>query len=277
MESSLNVIVSEALKQMLARPKRLEYASAWVGHIPFAHWLVHEARPNIVVELGTHNGVSYSAFCEAALSNGLPTKLYAVDTWEGDKHATFYSSKVFSDLKAFHDQRYAAFSTMMRMTFDDALAHFADGSVDIIHVDGLHTYEAVKHDFETWLPKASERGVMLFHDTQMRHADFGVWKFWEEVRGRYPSFEFHHSCGLGVLCVGSQPPQALLELCTQAEPEMDTRIRSTFAFAGDRWQAEANIIKLQRVISLERIAAAKRVVKRIISPYTTLKAMVRNR
>lgn len=45
-------------------PHRL-VQSAWLGHIPFAFWLIHAHRPRVLVELGTHNGASYAAFCQA--------------------------------------------------------------------------------------------------------------------------------------------------------------------------------------------------------------------
>ena len=92
----------------------------------------------------------------------------------------------------------------MQSDFDAAAARFEPASIDLIHIDGFHTHDAVKHDFETWLSKMSDRGVMIFHDTMVKHKDFGVWKFWEEVSCRYPSFNFEHGAGLGVLAVGTE-------------------------------------------------------------------------
>ncbi|MEI2642880.1 MAG: class I SAM-dependent methyltransferase [Candidatus Nanopelagicales bacterium] len=46
--------------------------------------------------------------------------------------------------------RYPGFSYLMRMYFHEALDHFEDESIDLLHIDGLHTYDAVKEDFTTW-------------------------------------------------------------------------------------------------------------------------------
>lgn len=193
--------------------------SAWVGHLPFAGWIIEELRPRAFVELGTHNGTSYLGFCQAVQENALPTACFAVDTWEGDEHAGRYGEEVFSTLQDYHQSHYGGFSQLLRMTFDDALNCFEDGSVDLLHVDGLHTYEAVKHDFESWLPKLSERGVVLFHDTQVRERGFGVWRLWNELSSAYPSFEFRHTHGLGVLLVGSEIPDSLRHLAATSVSE----------------------------------------------------------
>ena len=205
--------------------------SAWHGHVPFAHWLVAACRPRVLVELGTHAGVSYAAFCQAVQRCGLPTVCTAIDSWAGDDHAGAYSEDVYATLKAFHDPRFAGFSRLLRTTFDAAAGDVADGSIDLLHIDGFHSYEAVSHDFQTWRPKLSDRAVVLFHDTNVRVRDFGVWRFWEEIRDSgIGSLEFLHAFGLGVLLVGPNAPDSLRDLC--AAPPDD--IRRIFAAAGQR-------------------------------------------
>ncbi|MGY3266010.1 class I SAM-dependent methyltransferase [Lysobacter sp. HA35] len=199
-------------RSLAIRPQRLP-PSAWLGHIPFGAWVMEELRPSLFVELGTHHGASYLAFCQAVSELGLRTRCYAVDTWQGDEHAAGYDDSVYDALQPYHESTYADFSKLLRMTFDEALDRFDDGTVDLLHIDGLHTYDAVKHDFESWRPKLSSRGVVLFHDLEERHRDFGVWRYWQEVSRDYPSFSFTHSHGLGVLLVGNDVPATLRELC----------------------------------------------------------------
>ena len=130
----------------------------------------------------------------------LAVKCYAVDTWQGDDHAGYYDDKVFHEVNAHNKAHFESFSRLFKMKFDDAVNSFSNGSIELLHIDGLHTYEAAKHDFETWIIKLAPGAVVLFHDTNVRERGFGIWKLWKELQSRYPNnLEFLHSYGLGVL------------------------------------------------------------------------------
>ena len=181
-------------------PKSLQGSNAWIGHLPFAAWVIKEVMPKVFVELGTYTGNSYFSFCQAVTENGLSTKCYAVDTWQGDEHSGHYNDDIFNQVNAYHQAHYAGFSNLLRMTFDEAADYFSDASIDLLHIDGLHTYEAVAHDFKTWLPKLAPGAIVMLHDTNVHERNFGVWKLWEELQASYPNhLEFIHSHGLGVL------------------------------------------------------------------------------
>lgn len=231
----LNALVSAEWDAPYWTPHLIGKASAWWTHVPFAFWLVSVTRPRQFVELGTHNGVSYAAFCEAVARCKLSTRCFAVDTWEGDVHAGYYDAKVYNELRVFHDRHFSSFSELLRTTFDEALPYIHDASVDLLHIDGLHTYEAVRHDFESWLPKLSDRAVVLLHDTNLRERNFGVFKFFGELRTKYPTFEFYHGCGLGIVAVGNRAPELVRRLCAVESVPAAAALRERFSLLGERW------------------------------------------
>ncbi len=259
----------------LEHPACLEYPlwleeTAWAGHIPFAMFLISALRPHVFVELGAYRGVSYCAFCQAVKATKSDTKCYAVDTWQGDEHAGEIEAAVMPKLRAHHDPLYADFSRLVQSTFDDALAHFGDGTIDLLHIDGFHTFEAVSRDFETWLPKMSRRGIILFHDTNVRERGFGVWRFWDEAQKNYPSFEFLHSHGLGVLAVGEDVPEDLQTLFTADETQI-AAIRQFFHLLADRIESVnthraqteyiARLQTYEKVVNDSRLMRAYRILK----------------
>jgi hypothetical protein len=236
-------------KLLFAQPKRLHTGSAWVEHIPFAMLLIELQRPGVVVELGTQWGISYCAWCQAVVALGLKTNCYAVDTWAGDDHVGPYGNEVYDSLREHHRQ-YESFSKLLRMTIDEALQHVADRSVDLLHIDGMHTYDAVKHDYETWLPKLSERGVVIFHDTAVTERGFGVYKFWAELSPGFRHFNFEHGFGLGVLAVGKSQTEAIVNFLETAN-QYPTTTRDLFSSLGR--QIESELLRAEATTELDRL------------------------
>ena len=197
--------------------------SAWWQHVPIAYWLVEKIEPKRIVELGTHYGVSFFAFCEAAEAFSPDTFTYAIDSWGGDEHSAYYGEEVFAKVKNYWETKHKHRSSLVRSRFETALEYFEDNSIDILHIDGLHTYESVKHDFETWLPKMREDSLILLHDINVRENEFGVWKLWQELKSNYATFEVLNGHGLGVLMMGKKMSNILSEF---------SDLTSTFASKG---------------------------------------------
>lgn len=180
-------------------------ATAWAEHIPFMFSLFTLLRPRTFVELGVHNGASFLAACQAVERDRIPCECVAIDNWLGDPHAGSHEPSVFTEFRR-NLEPFTPFAGYLRMNFAEALPQFEDRSIDVLHVDGYHTANAVRQDFDLWLAKMSDQGIILFHDTNEFKADFGVWRFWRLIREQYPHVEFGHGHGLGILIVGKNSP-----------------------------------------------------------------------
>jgi len=245
------------------------------GHLPFFFWLISELRPKRVVELGSADGYTFFGFCQAAREFGL--EVTAVDTWKGDAHTGPFAESMFQNLKRILQDKFAEVNARtMRMTFDEAVGNFEDGSLDLVFVDGCHSYEAVSSDYRNWLPKLSNRGVMVFHDTTVRTPGFGVYKLWEELMESWAGFNFTHDHGLGVLPVGKDVPESLKALA-DAEPKVKQKVANLYAGLGQRltqiWEMKQLQSKLEQKEA--EIAGLKRSWSwRLTGPLRTLDAVI---
>ena len=214
--------------------------SAWIEHTPFAFWLIKAVDPTIFVELGTLHGVSYFTFCEAVQLLERRTKCFAVDTWQGDDHTGLYDDEVWKHVQEIN-RLYTPFSTLLRKTFDEALPSFEDGTIDLLHVDGRHFYDDVKHDFLSWVPKLTNSAIVIFHDINVHERDFGVARFWRELKQQYRTFEFLHGNGLGVLSMGGDCPIEIRHLFELTDIE-NAAVKTAYARLG---AAVSNDIELK--------------------------------
>lgn len=239
----------------------LTRTTSWGGHIPFMFCLMNYMRPRTYLELGTHYGASFFAVCQAIQDFQIDCSPTAVDLWLGDEHAGKYDEDVYKSFKRILEDRYAGIGHILRKDFTEAAADFGNHTLDLIHIDGLHTYEAVKNDYETWLPRASENGVILFHDTNVREREFGVWKFWDEIKDNYTNFNFTHTHGLGIIALGSAASNPVIPLL-QAINHSDASKKSFdnfFRLAGERATGEA--------ISKRKLQAVPQLIINFLRPF----------
>ena len=172
--------------------------SAWTGHRSFAEWLVGRMKPKVVVDLGMDFG--YSTFVFAAAGKPHGTEVFGIDMFEADINTG--PRQTFETVKAQIKEHALDNLTVLRAEFGSVAKVWAR-AVDILHIDGLHSFEAVKADFDAWSPHVRAGGVILFHDTNVTAKEsasfmhFKVKEFFDTLPQEF-CHNFLHSAGLGV-------------------------------------------------------------------------------
>lgn len=72
-----------------------------------------------------------------------------------------------------------------------------------IYIDGDHSYSGVKKDYALFFPKLEKNGLILFHDIlgmgDTKINNFGVHKFWKEIKKDKVNIMYPENVGLGIL------------------------------------------------------------------------------
>ncbi len=198
----------------------------WVEHTPFLFWLMGIHQPRTFVELGTAFGYSYFAACQAVSRLSLPTKCFAVDSWRGDEQNSKEGESVYTRVRGYNDRNFKAFSTLIRMTFEEAADKFEDGSIDLMHIDAPQHAAELRTLLDLWAPKFSSRALILFHHTSSHQPGSALPQFFNDLSDTSPSFRFTHAQGLVVLGHGPDQPmevQVLLSLPDQSPAAEEVR------------------------------------------------------
>ena len=199
------------------RPVRYWLGSGWLGHTPFMFAVVGLHRPRRFVELGVQEGRSFFAACQAVQEADIDCECVAVDRWTDDPQAGSSGDVVLGEVIDHLDHDYSGFASYVRAGYDEAAGQFEDGSIDLLHLHGAQSRDAVRHDFETWRPKLSRRGVVLFHGVNDHQPDAGVWRFWREIEQTYlgRTLFFGQAQGLGLLSLDEDRESPVNQFITE--------------------------------------------------------------
>lgn len=192
-------------------------------HIPFLLGITELAQPRRIVEIGTLRGASFLAFCQAVRDGGFESEAIAVSGWAVNEAGSESYRNAFETF-SFLLKKYAGFAAFLRQRPEEAASRFADGSIDLLLLDGFCEEKPLRHVLKLWLPKLTSRGLLLLHDTNARNGEFEVWRVWDDLSARYPSLELPHSGGMGLACVGAEPPSALSALCRAVGEDRHVRL-----------------------------------------------------
>lgn len=167
------------VSEYLVDPHRRLFTDAWsiVENIP--GWLtkpnaaslfetVINQRPSTVVEIGSYLGRSTVLLSLAAKKAGRPATVFAVDPHTGDRQQLErLGAEALPSFLLFQENcRAAGVEDIVRPLLSTSTAAGKDWTedIDVLYVDGWHSYEAVIEDGRTWLPHLAPNGVAVFDD-----------------------------------------------------------------------------------------------------------------
>jgi predicted O-methyltransferase YrrM len=141
--------------------------------------LVKSENPKTVLEIGTDKGGTLYLWCQAA---AVDATIVSIDLSSrrrySPKRRELYAKFVKSASQKLH---FLPFSSHELSTVEKASSLFGDKKIDYLFIDGDHTYDGVKQDYEMFSPLVKEGGLIAFHDIKTVRPDCGVKEVWEEV------------------------------------------------------------------------------------------------
>ena len=163
------------------------HPTAWIGHGEFAIKLVESLQPQITVDLGVDYG--FSSFCLAYPQVGT---VYGIDWFMGDEHTGFRNT--YESVISLHQELGLENLIFVKGDFSE-ICKVWNRQINILHIDGLHTYEAVSNDYKNWSKFCNDESVIMFHDVESFPGSVG--KFFHEIEG----FKIvkKDSAGLGII------------------------------------------------------------------------------
>ena len=178
--------------------------SAWI-----LYGLVRTLKPDVCVEIGSARGKSACYIGRALVDNG-KGRLYAIDPHAKTDWNDSNSVDTFQAMQSnMESVGVKAYVEILRETSERAAQGWSR-SIDLIFIDGDHSYEGVKRDWTLFIPHVTPFGLVVFHDTaweidpvswrEYAREDMGVPRFVEELRhAGYPIITFPKDCGLSIV------------------------------------------------------------------------------
>ncbi len=153
---------------------------------------IKKLQPEVIVEIGTFKGGTLFVFCRLSAA---VRKVVSIDL-PGGEYGGGYHFRRCRLYREFLFDRPRASMELIRgdshrsEVMQELQLRLAGRPIDFLYIDGDHTYEGVRSDFEMYSPLVRSGGLIAFHDIATQKAGCGVHRLWAELRDRYRSEEW---------------------------------------------------------------------------------------
>jgi hypothetical protein len=190
--------------------------------LPLMRFVIELLRPKVFVELGAEHGVPYCASCQVVEELGLKTRYYSICSLKPGQQDDGVRAEILMKLQEYHDTLYEGLSQAVHYKFNDAPPDFEDGAIDLLHIRGQHSYDAIKDLFNRWLPRMSDEGIIGLSNMNVREIHRDGRQLWDEFKFLYPHLEVIYENDLGP--VSSDLHKTLSIQCLISVREVDASL-----------------------------------------------------
>jgi predicted O-methyltransferase YrrM len=170
-------------------------------------------RPRAVCEIGGANGGTLALFCQVAADDAILVSIDLAYTWPRRLACRRFA-------RARQRVRCVRADSHLEDTRERLLRVLEGRRLDLLLVDGDHSFDGVRLDYEMYGPLVRPGGLIAFHDVVADHTGrFGrptdavageVPQFWETLRNATGARELiedreQDGCGIGLLVAPGRP------------------------------------------------------------------------
>lgn len=125
------------------------------AHACLEYDLVEALAPELVVDVGCGDAVSFSNLCQSMKDHDVDGLAYAVDCSKDDEEDAGFAS-----INHFLHTHFR-FAYLLKQTPEEALAHFSSDSVDLLRIDARRAGRPLEPLLDAWLAKIRPGGFLL--------------------------------------------------------------------------------------------------------------------
>jgi predicted O-methyltransferase YrrM len=144
--------------------------------------IVARRDPETVVEIGTARGGSFYIWCRY-----LDAQVVSIDLPENDPRSIGPGPHFFREMDSDTDTEFIRGDSHSEYTKQECTEILDGQDIDFLFIDGDHSYEGVKNDFELYRELMASDGIIALHDIASEWLD--IQDFWAELQDDYQTQE----------------------------------------------------------------------------------------
>ena len=169
--------------------------------------IIYEKKPKTILEIGTARGGTLFLASQLADDNALVISIDLPDGMYGGGYPNWKIPLYKSFKKKNQTIELIQGDSHSEEILNKLKSILKEKKIDYLFIDGDHTYEGVKHDFETYTKLLNNHAIVAFHDIVTDRSEIPnhfVYEYWNEIKNNYKHKEFikdknQSKLGIGVL------------------------------------------------------------------------------